>query len=229
VPGRGHEEPRDADQGGVRLLCAVQGTRADRADPVGAMRSSGACGPRRRRVHRSRRGARERANRRVVRGARRIARVLHPISPHRRPGELPECFTQFRLTDAASFIRFGEAGFKQSLPVTFCMPPDPTAVYYLALGDSLAVDVAAQNYPERLLAEARTQVPPLQLVDIGCAGATTAGMLGEGEICRLAGERVTEPTRTAPGRRGEGLPSLPPRPGRLHHDRHRRERRRRLR
>jgi lysophospholipase L1-like esterase len=102
------------------------------------------------------------------------------------PGELPECYARFGLNDAPSFVRSGEGGFAQSLPVTFCTPPDPTAVYSLALGDSLAVDV--QNYPEQLLAKAQTQLPALQLVDIACAGATTGGMLGQGQNCICYGD-----------------------------------------
>jgi hypothetical protein len=100
-------------------------------------------------------------------------------------GERPECYPPSGR-DGPDVIAGTEGLVDRRVPVTFCTPPDPAARYYVALGDSLAVDV--QNYPEQLLAKVKRQVPALQLVDIGCGGASTSSVLGQGPDCTCYGE-----------------------------------------
>jgi lysophospholipase L1-like esterase len=69
-----------------------------------------------------------------------------------------------------------------------------TPVYYLALGDSLAIGIqpsangdvpTKQGYADDLFAVFRTRVPGLTLTKLGCSGETTTTMI-EGGICSYA-------------------------------------------
>ena len=74
--------------------------------------------------------------------------------------------------------------------------PAAPASYYLALGDSLSQGVqpdavgasvkTGQGYPDQLYAVLHKNHPGLRLVQLGCAGETTATML-HGGICRYQG------------------------------------------
>ncbi len=93
-------------------------------------------------------------------------------------------------------------------------------VYYLALGDSLAVGYqprGAQDmgYPAQLYPQLQARNPDLQFVNLGCPGETTSSMIKDsvcgGSQLAKAKDFISDPQ------------------GRLSHHRHRSQRRRQLR
>jgi lysophospholipase L1-like esterase len=65
------------------------------------------------------------------------------------------------------------------------LPVSSSVRYYLALGDSLATGFAAgpgQGYTDDLLAHFQSQVPGLQLVDLGVSGETTTSFIDGGQL-----------------------------------------------
>ena len=73
-------------------------------------------------------------------------------------------------------------------------------MYYLSLGDSLAVGLqpgptgadgpTAQGYPDQLEGMLRTRVPALRLVKLGCSGETTSTMIYGGKCRYPAGSQL---------------------------------------
>ena len=117
---------------------------------------------------------------------------------------------------------------------TTTSPPTtvPAPRYYLSLGDSYAsgfqpkVGNTRDGFAYQVAAASQTSPHPLQLVNVGCAGATTSSLLGtKGCPARLPRPGRHPVSRPDAARSGRGLPAGPSRTGRPHHRVDRRERR----
>ena len=68
-----------------------------------------------------------------------------------------------------------------------------TPLYYLALGDSLAVGAGASaghGYVDDIFAFERLSIPDLQLVNLACGGATTSSMINGGGCSYATGSQL---------------------------------------
>jgi lysophospholipase L1-like esterase len=81
-----------------------------------------------------------------------------------------------------------------STPSTPSSPSDPPVRYDLALGDSLAAGVGAtapaDSYAALIERDQQAYIPGLQLMDLGCSGATTASFIAGGGCTYSAGSQL---------------------------------------
>ena len=91
---------------------------------------------------------------------------------------------------ALTGTRSASADLSTEVTISGVAPAPTGAVYYLALGDSLATGYAAgpgEGYVDLLAHHYADRWPGLTLVDYGCSSETTTSMM-DGSICRFGGK-----------------------------------------